>query len=196
MPLTPESESHWAKLVSTPHPKNHSIQLDGKTLGTLCFDWVGDRYHHRWTFGHTDHEITSVESDSSVIWPVSPPLQQIHQQSFDDGREVIFGVGMSGRGHWSASFTLVPDLKCWIVELACRSPVAPETLMSSYRAATSQEPDAPTQFRFASNVTLEPISPSAIAERDSEQIRFLPAKMAEGNTATQWAFRLRVQPAA
>ena len=96
-----------------------SLSLDGGMLGRLEFNWQGDRYQHRWLF-EDEVLITSLESDGTIVWPESPPLQQIHHQSFGDGREVLFGVGMSGRGHWSASFTLVPELRCWIVELACR----------------------------------------------------------------------------
>ena len=125
------------------------IQLDGGRLGVLSFEWQDDRYRHFWTFSDSDAEIQSIESGSNEPWPLSPPLQQIHSQSFGDGREVIFGVGMAGRGHWSASFTLVPELKCWIVELACRSGSTADRLRNSYEISRSAEasPLAPSEDR-------------------------------------------------
>jgi len=155
---------------------------------------------HRWSFPNSSVTLDSVESGLEEAWPSSPPLQQIHCQSFADGREVIFGVGMAGRGHWSASFTLVPDLKCWIVELACRSSVAAEKLSSSYQwTAEGVDPLADKDLcteaitlDSAGKISLEAIAPSAVASIASRQISFRPVQIGEGASTTQWAFRLRI----
>lgn len=180
--------------------KPANLTLDGGPLGSLAFAWLGDRYQHTWRYEGTDKSsttlIASIESDGTSLWPVSPPLQQIHQQAFDDGREVIFGVGMSGRGHWSASFTLVPELRSWIVELACRSPLMPESLTSLYQL-TGQWKASPngTWERSIDQrlVRLEPIAPSTIGVIvDADQLRISPARPpAPPPSTTQWAFRLR-----
>ncbi len=179
--------------MSSSEPSHQPLTLDGGPLGQLLFDWHQDRYRHAWQFGESVPALTSIESDSAEIWPVSPPLQQIHEQSFGDGRQVVFGVGMAGRGHWSASFTLIPDLRCWIVELACRCPVSPERLMSSYQATAQPTTDTHrVQLEQAPHVCLEAISPAAILEATDDQVRFQPAQITTGAATTQWAFRIRV----
>jgi hypothetical protein len=182
--------------------ENESILLDGRSLGRLTFDWAGDRYHHRWHFADSDCRIESIESDTAQMWPDSPPLQQIHQQSFGDGRDVVFGVGMSGRGHWSASFSLVPELKSWIIELACRSPVEPGQLLSSYALRGPWQEVSSNLVRYqqdAAAISLEAISPGCRAKieiadnHSSPSIRFYPVTISDGTATTQWAFRLRVE---
>jgi hypothetical protein len=186
------------------------IRLDGGSLGALSFVWSKDRYRHFWTFSDCDLQIHSLESSSEDTWPISPPLQQIHSQSFGDGREVIFGVGMAGRGHWSASFTLVPDLKSWIVELACRSNLEPERLLSSYRLergpGSSRQPmqEAQKIVLDEQSIVLEAISPSTRAEYTAadksaddgniqESICFQPVELDSSSATRQWAFRLKVE---
>jgi hypothetical protein len=179
------------------------LVLAGGSLGDLAFHWSGDRYGHRWQFA-SEHglQIMSVESSSETVWPLSPPLQQIHQQSFGDGRQVVFGVGMAGRGHWSASFTLVPDLKCWIVELACRAPIEHTELLSTYRLTGNW---MPTESGASSNghqgppLRLDAIGPSSVAKFESSsqaphehQLSVSPNRLAEGTETAQWAFRLSV----
>ncbi|MEM7474359.1 MAG: hypothetical protein AAF483_05145 [Planctomycetota bacterium] len=174
---------------------HESIEIDGGILGKLSFSRSGDRYKHRWDFPNSPIQIHSVESSSDELWPSSPPLQQIHQQSFADGREVIFGVGMAGRGHWSASFTLVPDLKCWIVELACRSSIVPDKLESTYRVNHSDSPElASTELCLdsESGIHAEAIAPSSKIAIKDKQLVFSPAQIQENSQTLQWAFRLRV----
>ncbi len=178
----------------------HSLALDGGSLGTLQFTWRGDRYSHAWSGGKAvdlkEPVLESIESDSSALWPISPPLQQIHQQQFDDGRQVIFGVGMSGRGHWSASFTLIPELNCWIVELACRSPLIPELLSCAYRLRgdwVNANGEAWLLHCGLNTIRLEPISPSS---RGSESIpgelHISPLNLPSSHpSTTQWAYRLK-----
>ena len=176
------------------------LELAGGPLGDLSFQWSGDRYVHSWRFADSSFEValTSVESDSDALWPLSPPLQQIHRQSFGDGREVVFGVGMAGRGHWSASFTLVPDLKCWIVELACRASAEPTALNSTYHLSGHWRPaedgtfrcDSDGSGRDAGGLCVEPITPSSTAELDGAILTIRP-NQTSSNATTQWAFRLR-----
>ncbi len=181
--------------MAQPQRGGEPLSIHGGALGELTFEWSHDRYCHRWAFPSSDAVVASVESNSAVVWPVSPPLQQIHQQSFGDGRQVIFGVGMAGRGHWSASLTLVPDLKCWIVELACRAPSEPEQLESSYQLGGDWQQVADNAFTIpygGQQLCLEASSPSSIAVVCDSQVSIRPAHIVAGAATTQWAFRLRI----
>jgi hypothetical protein len=186
--------------MATPQRGGEPLVLNGGSLGELHFEWSHDRYAHRWQFGKNETRICSVESDNSAVWPASPPLQQIHQQEFADGRKVIFGVGMAGRGHWSASFTLIPDLKCWIVELACRSPTEPELLQSAYQLDGTWTECAANTFASAfdagngpmTRLQIEAISSSSQARIDNDLLTLHPLNIEKATATTQWAMRLRV----
>jgi hypothetical protein len=178
------------------------ISLDGGRLGTLHFSWRDDRYRHSWQFDNT-LVIESIEGDSAANWPLSPPIQQIHQQEFPDGRQVVFGVGMAGRGHWSVSYTLVPDLKCWIIEHAFRSPVEADSLAATYELAGDWKASDCTQVGALNTgqvlslddcggLTLEAIPPAQLKLLESTaSIRSAPP--ATVGTTAQWSFRLRVK---
>lgn len=181
--------------------------LDGGAFGKLTFQWSGDRYTQYWEFPGllSGAALQSLESTSNVAWPVSPPLQQLHLQQFPDGREVVFGVGMAGRGHWSASFTLIPELACWIVELACRAsaspsnPLAEAKLLSSYQVQHEWLPAEGSGYQCCSGsagVRLEPASPGCTVQLVDHELRIAPAgdfSVPSTSAAThQWAFRMRV----
>ena len=177
-------------------------ELDGGPLGRLVFQWIGDRFQHGWFFGgpHPDTAaLQSLEADAADPWPISPPLQQVYRQSLSDGREVMFAVGMAGRGHWSASFTLVPDLKCWLVELACCAPLPPPPLVSSYRlhgpwqiASPADDGQPAACLLTPVGLKLEPLSPLTRLQVDGQQLAVMPQEIASNGTTTQWGFRLRM----
>ncbi len=198
--------------MTATHTGMEDAELDGGVFGRLIFQWAGDRYTHSWLCCESGEKLLeSVESDHAVHWPASPPLQQVYRQSFDDGREVMFGVGMSGRGHWSASFTLVPDLKSWIVELACCSPSTPASLASTYRllGGWQLQPNNAGDNVLActsgsSSLKLEPLSFQSRLNVDGQlliperrgaiapELRIEPDAIVEGAATTQWGFRLRI----
>ncbi len=188
--------------MTKPQRGGEPLVLAGGELGDLAFDWVGDRYQHTWRFPTAGVEqadlqvgLQSIESDSDVTWPVSPPLQQIHRQSFADGREVVFGVGMAGRGHWSASFTLVPDLRCWIVELACRASIAPEALLSNYSLRgkwSGDEQGVAHCLQAERPLRVEAAGAASIAELDADRLSIRPAQITTATATQQWAFKLSI----
>lgn len=171
------------------------LTLNGGKLGELAFEWAVDRYRHLWRLGDAEL-LASSEGHSGSAWPESPPLQQIHLQSFGDGREVVFGVGMSGRGHWSASFTLVPDLRCWIVELACRSSAKPMNLASTYRLGNGWTSASGGSWELPIGevvARMEPIQPTTTSSREADLLSLQPANIVDTTpSTTQWAFRLRI----
>ncbi len=186
--------------MTATHSGNDYAELNGGVLGRLNFEWIGDRYQHRWLFGEDSKPvIESKESDHTMHWPISPPLQQVYRQTFDDGRDVMFGVGMAGRGHWSVSFTLVPDLKSWIVEWACRSSTEPQQLFSTYRLFGSwqTETNSSDQAINRCNLTelglrLEPLSVLTRLEVRESELIILPDQAPGGQATIQWGIRLRV----
>lgn len=186
--------------MTKPQRGGEPLVLAGGELGDLAFDWAGDRYQHTWRFAAASGDssdpqvgLQSIESSSDVVWPVSPPLQQIHRQSFADGREVVFGVGMAGRGHWSASFTLVPDLRCWIVELACRASIAPEALLSSYRLHgpwSSDEQGIVRCLQAGRPLRVEAAGAGSIAALSDGLLNIGPGQITSVTSTQQWAFKL------
>lgn len=188
--------------MTKPQRGGEPLVLAGGELGELAFDWAGDRYQHTWRFptenaGNSSSQVglQSIESGSDVTWPVSPPLQQIHRQSFADGREVVFGVGMAGRGHWSASFTLVPELRCWIVELACRASIAPEALLSSYRLRGTWSSDGRGSMRClqaSQPLRVEAAGAGSVAALSDDLLRIRPSQITSVTATQQWAFKLSV----
>lgn len=183
--------------MTKPSGRPHEpMQLDAGRLGRVDFLWTGDRYQHSWRFPEVANAmplLTSVESGADAVWPISPPLQQVHLQSFDDGREVIFGVGMSGRGHWSASFTMVPELKAWIVEFACRSPLMPEKLGCIYQRQ-GEWSHSPQGWQCQNGMlTFEAIAPSLLVADSHDQFLLSPGALPSiVPSTTQWAYRIRL----
>lgn len=181
------------KTSGRPH---ESMHLDAGRLGRVDFHWSVDRYQHSWRFPSVASAaplLTSTESGADAVWPISPPLQQVHLQSFDDGREVIFGVGMSGRGHWSASFTMVPELKAWIVEFACRSPLMPEKLGCVYQRH-GEWTDSPQGWHCNSGpLVFEAIAPSQLVVDGQNQFILSPGALPSNvPSTTQWAYRIKL----
>lgn len=194
--------------MTTANPDHECALLDGGELGRITFQWIGDRYQHFWVFGGEEARLLeSIESDHSVPWPDSPPLQQVYRQTFEDGRDVMFGIGMSGRGHWSVSFTLVPDLRSWIVELACCSPVVPEVLSSRYRIQADDwriQDGNEDSIQHCSHpnlgIKLEPISGLTRMDVQGDKLRFSPLEIPKtssngtaGSATIQWGYRLRIR---
>ncbi|MGV3485720.1 MAG: hypothetical protein ACO1RT_14985 [Planctomycetaceae bacterium] len=94
----------------------HSIDLVRSSDGVLLDAW----------------DATSLSDDDD--WPASPPIQQLSLEMIG-GTPALLGVGQAGKSHWSLSVEPVnvddmrPALK---FDLACRCPVQPRWLGSSY----------------------------------------------------------------
>ena len=126
-------------------PRTDQIQcVDAQGCGLFVrCDWSVDRYQHRigWLLDGVEHAaLESCEGSPADDWPLSPPMQQFSMQQID-GNPALLGVGMAGRGHWSASFILLKN-ECveLVVELACLVPhlpvdqsAPPQIPISTYR---------------------------------------------------------------
>ncbi|HAC90232.1 MAG TPA: hypothetical protein DCF63_06300 [Planctomycetaceae bacterium] len=185
------------------HSGSDLVELDGGIFGRLAFQWIGDRFQHCWLMGDRQCKVLeSVESDHSTHWTVSPPLQQVHRQKFADGRDVMFAVGMAGRGHWSVSYTLVPDLNSWVIELACSSPSQPKQLSSRYQLLGdwTVAPAASTNNSSCictmpdQGIQVEPLSQFTRLAVDKNALTIAPHEIGQQSTATQWGYRIRIDP--
>lgn len=185
------------------HSGSDVVELDGGIYGRLVFQWIGDRFQHCWLFGDRQCKILeSVESDHLTHWPVSPPVQQVHRQKFADGRDVMFAVGMAGRGHWSVSYTLVPDLNSWVIELACSSPSQPQQLSSRYQLLGDWQTVSNTSTNGSDcvcslpkfGIQVEPLSQFTRLTVDRSELVIAPQDVGQPSTTTQWGFRLRIDP--
>jgi hypothetical protein len=83
----------------------------------------------------------SIESSPEVVWPDSPPLQELHVEARDE-RSVALLVGRAGKSHWSASIgseaaTVGSDdaADVLVFDIACRVSGLPEMLGSTYELA-------------------------------------------------------------
>jgi hypothetical protein len=64
--------------------------------------------------------MSSIEGTPDQIWPTSAPLQDISRHSLQHG-DAILCVGMAGKSHWSASFSVESNQQSSTVkaDLAC-----------------------------------------------------------------------------
>ncbi|MFO0906335.1 MAG: hypothetical protein U0939_25240 [Pirellulales bacterium] len=77
----------------------------------------------------------SREGSAADAWPPSPPLQQLHIEERVDLGAVGLLVGMAGRGHWSLSLEPLAGRTALRWDAACRFPIAPDFLGSTWRLA-------------------------------------------------------------
>ncbi len=114
---------------------------DRGMLWRVKFDRQEDRFGHELQWLHDGRCVPLLRSHDGLHgdWPTSPPLQQVSLERHADG-DVVLGVGMSGRNHWSASFQLDSQSKFTVlVQVACRLNealgLADPWLRSTYRMA-------------------------------------------------------------
>lgn len=105
------------------------------------FALCGDRYQH--TIGRLGHslatpDLASCEEGDDPIWPLSPPLQELHLHQTPhagESRSSLLGVGMAGTCHWSLSVEQHAEGLLFDVAVRVREP--PAGLGSTYAFAAS-----------------------------------------------------------
>lgn len=149
------------------------------------------------------------------IWPASPPLQDINQLPIGPD-DAVLGVGMAGRSHWSASYSLEqrPAARCCIkADLAClvkmddsdrlENPIAPPVQLGS-----TYELGEGCQIRSVHQSKIEITTPTnqrvvleAIEDEESATVlrvnhstlSIAPGRISKSPVrATRWAFRVFV----
>ena len=167
----------------------------------LQFDKSGDRWGHRWQLvdstGQTTDVLTSIEGDDQDTFPASSALQEINLHELPTGQAVL-GVGMAGKGHWSASYSVEtddgqPTIKCDLACLLKQLNADGQWLGSTYsiNEDVSIAHDGP-QIRFSFNnqsFALTADANFASIEVDKRQLQIVPAKFSDSKTvATRWVF--------
>jgi hypothetical protein len=109
--------------------------------GLLCVRYrrLGDRLAHE--IGTIDGDsfypvLESIEGTPVDAWPVSPPMQQIVEESMGASLSpVLLGVGLSGNGHWSIAIESqnASSLK---FDVACKNSKPSLWFGSKYRVST------------------------------------------------------------
>lgn len=168
----------------------------------LQFDKSGDRWKHRWQLvdstGQTTDVLTSIEGDDQDTFPASSALQEINLHELPTG-QAILGVGMAGKGHWSASYSVEtgddkqPSIKCDLACLLKQLNADGQWLGSTYsiNENVSLEHDGP-QIRFSINnqsFALTADANFASIEIAKQQIQIVPKNFSDSKTvATRWMF--------
>ena len=158
---------------------------DGLRIRT-SFRFEAGRYRHsiELVIGPDDvvldaWEETSLSNDED--WPASPPIQQLSLEMIG-GTPALLGVGQAGKSHWSISVEPVqgeglrPALK---FDLACRCPVQPRWLGSSYTRRVITDSVAPGQVVN----TLPTVASS------QPQLKLMPGSDASGTVAEELVAR-------
>jgi hypothetical protein len=119
--------------------RSESFRVDFLPSGDRIAHVVFIASHQRDGEPHWIELMRSIESSPEVVWPVSPPLQELHVESRDE-RDVALLVGRAGKSHWSASigFERLPGegdevSEQLVFDIACRVSAHPEALGSEYQ---------------------------------------------------------------
>ena len=165
----------------------------GAALG-IEFVRLADRYQHVIYVeapgsgaGGPVEAMTSAEGDSAEAWPPSPPLQRLSVETLADGRRVALLVGMAGRGHWSASVETDETRTALIFDIACRSSVRPERLLSCYQVGPGIE-----QVRVVAENT-PPAPANVMREGEWLAVTCPMPSHAQGPT-WRWRYRIELLP--
>jgi hypothetical protein len=133
--------------------------------------------------------LRSAEGDAGDAWPSSPPLQSLSIETLNDGRRVALLVGMAGRGHWSASVETDEARTALMFDVACRSAVRPEQLLSCYALGLGVE-------RVRVVAENAPPVPARVA-REGEWLAVTCPMPAQAVGPTwRWRYRVELLPAA
>lgn len=139
------------------------------------FYWLGDR------FGHTISALR--DGVATIVWRSvddsdrGPVYQELHEQSTDDGRTIVFLSGASAGAHWSASVEFA-TAKCELLfDVAAR--VAKEPVERAIEYHCEFEGAAPIAIAHFTNGSGVCIDQSAPGNRipPSESFDSLPATL-------------------
>ena len=201
------------------------IQTTNDPIGVaLQFIRGDDRWTHRWLIGADADRVcvmTSVEGTPADVWPASPPLQDASCHDQGAG-EAILCVGMAGKSHWSAAYSveqansaeqadpsgdIVPaqagaclvksDLACLQKETAPTAWLGSSYVLAEATQVSSADSDRVTLLT-ETGLTMEL---NAISAEDFETrlelsgklLTIKPVRISQNpKLATRWAFRIQI----
>jgi hypothetical protein len=148
----------------------------------VTFVKTADRWRHaieRVRGQSVETIFSSVEGDPNAAWPVSPPFQELSEETLPNGRTVFFLVGRAGTSHWSASIEAAVDPPGLIFDIACRHGETPVQLGSTYRALSEGAP-------------IEALDDLANVTAQENERRIVPQQVATRLPGTtRWKYRVR-----
>jgi hypothetical protein len=164
---------------------------------------IGDRFDWRITWEPLSTSavtlLQSVTSAKETIWPSFPPLQELAQESHSD-TEVLLGVGMAGKSHWSVSVDRrqEPHQPAMVFDFACRLSGSPAFLGACWmlgeglNAMPPASLDLPLQVRQYETtiVTLTPTNHTSL-RLEGDQVQVIPEPgMGLLQGTVRWGFRI------
>jgi hypothetical protein len=169
----------------------------------LQFDRSKDRWEHRLILAteHSDLAImSSVEGTPDQVLPPSAPLQDVSHHRLEQG-EAVFCVGMAGKNHWSASFSVEQNGPAGLIksDLAClQKAITPDaSLGSTYALDLLCQIQSCTEKRVEllldqNVIIIEALLGNAfetIVELKDRMLRIRPSQIsASPVVATRWGF--------
>ena len=184
-----------------------NLIISTSSAARLAIEFVetDDRWAHSMVDLSRDPKqlLTSVEGTAEQDWPCSPPLQQVSRHESEQGIALL-SVGMAGRSHWSASFSIDGD-DALLAELAClarenyRSSAA-RFIGTTYEIANDLRhqllEDGTVEIKTPSgNVLVEPVGGQGWSSRlalDGNRLTVAPGAGQDlSNRSTRWAYRIR-----
>jgi hypothetical protein len=143
--------------------------------------------------------LQSVPSAKEMAWPRFPPLQELAQESHSD-TEVLLGVGMAGKSHWSVSVDRrqEPHQPAMVFDFACRLSESPTFLGACWmlgdglKSTPPASLDLPWQLR-QNEITIATLTPNSHTSLrlDGNQVQVIPEPgkgVLQGTI--RWGFRI------
>lgn len=156
-----------------------------KAVVAASFYGVENRFGHEIRL-ELKNGIFVLRTDDRITgnWPPCPPIQDIHFESRDDG-DVLFGVGMAGKTHYSLS--IVAGEHQMKFEFAANVKDLPEHLGTTYLITENTIPE--------SEIALEEVIgllPETESTNSDEKRSFgpSPTQTFRPPTTIQWGFTL------
>jgi hypothetical protein len=143
--------------------------------------------------------LQSVPSPIDTAWPPFPPLQELAQESHSD-TEVLLGVGMAGKSHWSVSVDRrqPPHQPAMVFDFACRLSGSPAFLGACWMLGEGLHAIPPASLnlpwllrRNATTIaTLTPDNHTSL-RLEGNQVQLIPNLGTGGIQGTvRWGFRI------
>lgn len=166
--------------------------VQGELKVTVQFFRTAHQFGHcvSWTTGEQTIEmITNVEA--GMDWPPSPPVQDVHFED-RDANQILFGVGMAGKSHYSLSIESNRRDKLSF-EFACHLKEPPQFLGVTYhlgRRSTEVDNLVADQITPLENSTV--LVEEDLDESTSLIIQPKSTERAEIPATVQWGFKIQI----
>ena len=170
-----------------------AASADGGCQIAIRFQWREDRFVHEVGYFVASEFVAvmrSVDGDSASAWPLSPPLQNLHEQTVN-GKQVLMGLGAAGTTHWSATFEAIDNQI--VCHFAARIQNKAEFLGSTFqRLSLAVENKVVDELPLIELVAIDGSESAAPTNLKNSPIVVLPLPCSSAARQTvQWKFAFR-----